>query len=64
MVTKLTAVDSGNAQDATSDAAALRLNLARSFERDVLLELERHLLEKYDPSTNQTVIDNLVAQNP
>jgi len=64
VVTKLTAVDAGDAEAGAADAASLRLNLARSYERDVLIELERYLLDKYDPSTNQTVIDNLIAQNP
>lgn len=63
VVAKLTAVASGDPEAAATESASLRLNLSRSFERDILREFERHLLAKYDPSTSQTVIDTLIEQS-
>ncbi len=62
VVAKVTAVSTGDVAAASAEAESLRADLTRSFERDVLLGFERYLLDEYSPSTNYSIIEQLLAQ--
>lgn len=62
IVAKVSAVATGDVAAASAEAESLRADLTRSFERDLLLGFEQYLLDEYSPSTNYSVIEQLLTQ--